>query len=146
MQCSKFALEGFTEGFAKEMHPDWNIRFLIAEPGGVKTKYADKSLSHSQRHPAYTDPGCPYNQLLAYLSLPNAGSNWAESDTVVRVLYEVIMHEETRPLPTRLPLGSDSWGMIKADVEATKKSLEDWADVSNSCSSKEQLQSIDFLK
>lgn len=33
LNCSKFAVEGFTESFAKEMHPDWNINFLIIEPG-----------------------------------------------------------------------------------------------------------------
>jgi NAD(P)-dependent dehydrogenase (short-subunit alcohol dehydrogenase family) len=33
LNCSKFAVEGFTESFAKEMHSDWNINFLIIEPG-----------------------------------------------------------------------------------------------------------------
>jgi hypothetical protein len=84
--------------------------------------------------------------MLAYLSVPNVTSTWADPDKVVQALYDAIMREDTRLLPIRLPLGSDSWGMIKADVEAMNKSLEEWMDVRNGCSTKEHLQSIDFLK
>jgi len=65
---SKFALEGFTESLSKEMHPDWKVKFLIIEPGGVKTNFAGPSMKFSARHPAYRDPGCPFSQVMVYMS------------------------------------------------------------------------------
>lgn len=143
---SKFALEGFTEAVAKEMHPDWNIRFLILEPGGVKTEYAGSSMVHTARHPAYTEPGCPINQLLAYLSDPNLMGNFADPKAIAKVTFDTVVKGN---MPQRLPMGSDSWGMIKADVQQMDKEMDSWKAVSESCSGSsggDQLSSIDFLK
>ncbi|KAJ4286143.1 hypothetical protein N0V90_013492 [Kalmusia sp. IMI 367209] len=145
--ASKFALEGFTEGLAKEMPEDWNIRFLCVEPGGVKTRYAETSTSGfdtSARLDVYKDPKTPTNQLLAYKESPEATQNWAEPERVVEVLYEYIKKGGDGPL--RLPLGSDSWGMQKMALEQGLRELEELSTVSNSTSGEAQLASIGFLK
>lgn len=145
--ASKFALEGFTEGLAKEIPSDWNIHFLCVEPGGVKTKYAETSTSGfdlSNRHPSYTDPNMPTNVLLKYKESPQATANWAEPEKVVEALYQYVKGGGEWPL--RLPLGSDSWGMQKLAHEQSLKELEEVKSVSLSTSSEEQLKSIDFLK
>ena len=53
---------------------------------------------------------------------------------------------EGEKIPLRLPMGTDAWGMIRADTEKTLNELEEWKVVSESVSSPEQLESINFLK
>ncbi|KAL1613097.1 hypothetical protein SLS60_001329 [Paraconiothyrium brasiliense] len=145
--ASKFALEGFTEGLAKEMPEEWGIRFLCVEPGGVKTRYAETSTSGfdtSSRLDVYKDPNTPTNQLLKYKESPEATKNWAEPERVVQVLYEYV--EKGGEMPLRLPLGSDSWGMQRLALEQGLKELDGLQTVSCSTSGKEQLASIGFLK
>ena len=128
------------------MHPDWNIHFLIVEPGGIKTEFSGSSMVVGARHPAYLDPSCPYNQLVAYMSDPKSKESWADPVVVARVIVETVVHQGDKPLPMRLPLGSDAWGMIKAETAAVDKELDEWKDVSKSCSSEGQLKSIEFLQ
>ncbi|KAK3217006.1 hypothetical protein GRF29_1g1630795 [Pseudopithomyces chartarum] len=145
--AAKFALEGFTEGLAKEMPPEWGIRFLCVEPGGVKTRYAETATSGfdtSARLEVYKNPNTPTNQLLKYKESPEATKNWAEPERVVQVLFEFV--ERGGEMPLRLPLGSDSWGMQKHALEQGIKELDQLKDVSNSTSGEEQLASIEFLK
>jgi NAD(P)-dependent dehydrogenase (short-subunit alcohol dehydrogenase family) len=145
--ASKFALEGFTEGIAKEMPSDWNIHFLCVEPGGVKTKYAETStrgFDSEKRLEVYKDPNMPTNLLLKYKEDPVATKNWAEPEKVAAVLYAFL--EKGGEMPLRLPLGSDAWGLLKAAVETEAKALDGLRGVSCSTSGEEQLESIGFLK
>ncbi|KAE9371997.1 NAD(P)-binding protein [Stipitochalara longipes BDJ] len=140
--ASKFAMEGFTESVSKEMLPEWNIRFLILEPGGVKTGYAS-GMRYSKRHPAYLDPRGPTNQLIAYIQTPGVQDAWGEAELVVKALVKVVASGD---IPFRLPMGSDAWGLMKAEVQNIDKELEKWKLVSESSSSREQMQSVEFLK
>ncbi len=140
--ASKFALEGFTESVAKEMFLEWNIRFLILEPGGVKTEYVS-SLKMSQRHPAYLDSKGPTSQLLAYLQTPSVQDTWSDPVLVVQAVVKVVASND---IPLRLPMGSDAWGMMKWEVEALEKLLEKWKSVSESSSDRQLLETVQFLK
>ncbi|KAH8587589.1 hypothetical protein B0O99DRAFT_641426 [Bisporella sp. PMI_857] len=140
--ASKFALEGFTESLAKEMFPEWNIRFMIFEPGGIQTEFAKGSLQSADRHPAYVDPNGPTSQLQEYLAAPAAQENFALPEVMAKTVVKVVASDD---LPLRLPAGSDAWGMIKKDVDDTLKELEKWKAVSQSCSGAELLASINFL-
>jgi NAD(P)-dependent dehydrogenase (short-subunit alcohol dehydrogenase family) len=140
--ASKFALEGFTESVAKEMFPEWNIRFLILEPGGVKTEYVS-SLKMSPRHPSYLDSKGPTSQLLAHLQTPGVQDNWGDPVLVVQAVEKVVASDD---IPLRLPMGSDAWGMMKWEVEELEKLLEKWRAVSESSSGMQQLESVQFLK
>jgi len=144
--ASKFALEGFTESLAKEMAPDWNIKFLIVEPGGVKTKYADTTLTSftsETRLDVYKDPALPINQLLNYLETPGANANWAEPEKLAEVLYAYV--EKGGEMQLRLPLGSDAWTFQKVAYESWLKELENVKEVSCSTSTEEQVKSVEFL-
>lgn len=35
--CAEWAVEGFTEAVAKEVKPEWGIKFTIIEPGAFRT-------------------------------------------------------------------------------------------------------------
>lgn len=138
--ASKFALEGFTESVSKEMFPEWNIRFMLLEPGGVKTQFVT-NLKISNRHPAYLDPKGPTNQLLAYIQTPGVDDQWGNPVLVVKAVVKVVASGD---IPFRLPMGSDAWGMVKAEIENLDKELEKWKALSESSSGPE-LEGLEFL-
>lgn len=144
--ASKFALEGFTEGLAKETPADWNVHFLCVEPGGVRSEYVKTSMSAfdgAGRLDVYRGPDMPTNQLLKYVGRPGVAENWAAPERVAEVLYAYVKNGGEMAL--RLPLGSDAWGLLKAAAESDVKSLEGLKGVSCSTSGEEQLDSIGFL-
>jgi len=100
-------------------------------------------MVHVPRHPAYTDPSCPTNVLRAYMLDPKASENWADPAIITEVLYEVVSRGQK--IPIRLPLGMDSWGMIKGEVEKIGKELEELKGLSTRSSGEAQLGSIEFL-
>lgn len=128
------------------MPAEWNIKFLILEPGGIKTEYAVTSLSSVSRHPAYVDPAYPTSQLLAYLKNKDAMANWGEAADVARTLVNTVSHKGEKPLPLRLPMGSDAYTMILAETEAIAKEVTEWEAEIKAISNFEQVESINFLR
>jgi hypothetical protein len=128
---------------SKEVHPDWNIRFLILEPSGTKTEFAKGSMVIAANHPAYADPSCPTRQLQAYMMNPESQEYWADPKLVAKALFEVAGRKD---MPLRLVTGADGYALIKGIEEARLKELEDWKDLSESCSSAEQTARIAFLQ
>ena len=126
-------MEGYTESLAKEVHPDWNIKFLIVEPGGVKTNYIS-GLRHGPSHPAYQDPSCPYHQLKAFISDKSVVEQWADPAVCARVMFDVASSRNRTPIPRRLILGGDAVQMLEAEIHDSLKELEAWKVVSQSCS------------
>ncbi|KAF2202603.1 short-chain dehydrogenase [Delitschia confertaspora ATCC 74209] len=150
--ASKFALEGFTECVAKEMPPDWNIHFLILEPGGVKTNYAGSSLVHIPPHPSYTDPSFPTNQLKAYMANPESTDDWADAHVVAEIMYSTIkngiegVNRGKGGIPLRLPLGAESFMFQKMAHEEALRELEMLEKTSLSTNPNRNLDSLEFLK
>ncbi|KAL1965847.1 hypothetical protein VTN77DRAFT_5168 [Rasamsonia byssochlamydoides] len=132
--ASKFALEGFTEAVAKEMHPDWNINFLIVAPGGVRTNFAGPSLKLAPRHPAYDTTNGPLNQLLQYISNPASEASWCDPDVCAKLLFDTVVGQHERPLPTRLLMGGETIPLTKADIEKTLNEMETWKEETMRCS------------
>lgn len=128
------------------MLPEWNINFLILEPGGIKTEYAETSISSVKRHPAYTGPESPTSKLLAYLESAEAKVHWGEAADVARTVFNVVTRRGERALPLRLPMGSDAHAFIVAKVEALAKELAEWKTESEAISQPAQLESINFLR
>ncbi|RFU28509.1 hypothetical protein B7463_g7832, partial [Scytalidium lignicola] len=131
--ASKFALEAFAEAVSKEMLPDWNIKFLIVEPGAVHTKFAGSNLKIISRHPAYDTPSGPLTQLLRYATTASQDS-WSDPDIFGKVLFDIVVNQQTRTLPIRLLLGSESIPLIKADIQKTLDEMQAWKEDIIRCS------------
>ncbi|KAL8969941.1 MAG: hypothetical protein Q9197_004073 [Variospora fuerteventurae] len=143
--ASKFAMEGWTESVAKELPPAWNIHLTNIEPGGVKTNYATSSLKPmAKRHPAYSDPNAPTNQMLGYMQSGQGRSMWAEPSALAAAIYQLVGRGSR--IPIRVPLGADAWGMLSADLEGIRKELDELKEISLGVGDAKQLETIDFLK
>ncbi|KAK0118587.1 hypothetical protein ONS95_007472 [Cadophora gregata] len=129
--ASKFAVEGFTESVAREVHPDWNINFCIVEPSGVKTEFEGHSKAKIQPHPAYAAPDMPARKLEHYVEMGiNAGAaaGMIEPEKLAETLYTVASRGQNIPL--RLPLGLTTWRMARAKFEGFIKELDDLKELS----------------
>ncbi|TVY80833.1 putative oxidoreductase [Lachnellula suecica] len=121
--ASKFAVEGFSESVAREMHPDWNINFCIVEPGGVKTNFEGHSKAHITPHPAYAVADMPARKLEHYVNMGiKKGVGMIEPSAVAETLFAVASRGERVPL--RLPLGATAWKLARAKFEGAIGELE----------------------
>jgi hypothetical protein len=75
---------------------------------------------------------------------PKARRTWAEPEAVAAAMYKLVI--SGRKIPIRLPLGSDSWEMIMADIESTKVELEELKELSVSVGSDAGAESLRSLK
>ncbi|ETS75475.1 hypothetical protein PFICI_12419 [Pestalotiopsis fici W106-1] len=87
--ASKYAVEGFTESVAREMHPDWNISFCLIEPGMVKTNFESTSKDKIPPHPGYQAPGTPRVALAEYVAENVSAGSGASADLVVQTILNV---------------------------------------------------------
>ncbi|KAK4247207.1 hypothetical protein C7999DRAFT_41449 [Corynascus novoguineensis] len=121
--AGKFAVEGFSESVAREVHPDWGINVCIVEPSGVKTNFEGHSKARTQPHPAYTAADMPARKLEAYVNMGiKSGAGMTEPSAVAEAIYAVASRGERVPL--RLPLGAVAWRMGKARFEGLMQDFE----------------------
>jgi NAD(P)-dependent dehydrogenase (short-subunit alcohol dehydrogenase family) len=140
----KSALEAFTESVAKEVVPEWNIKFLIVAPGAIRTNFAGPSMKIYPRHAAYNVPTGPFNQLLQYMTTPGIQGNWGEAEVFAKLLFETVVGQEARPMPTRLFMGAEAIPLIKTDIDKTLKEMEKWKEETLKCSPKGGAALSDF--
>lgn len=98
----------------------------------------------AKRHPAYNDPNTPTNQLLSYMQSGQGRSMWAEPSALAAAIYQIVGRGSR--IPIRVPLGADAWGMLRADLEAIKKELDELKEISLGAGDAKQLETINFLK
>lgn len=154
--ASKWALEGFTESVAKEVDPAWAIRFVVFEPGSVRTRWSGENQKGSEykQHEAYRRPKGSELPLEKMRDIRGAVDDkiGASSDAVADVIVGTVVDAEGKwggKELLRLPLGADAWTLVKADVGEVGESLEKWKAVSESTSPgdvKETLRSIGLYK
>ncbi|KAI0438852.1 NAD(P)-binding protein [Xylaria telfairii] len=120
--ASKFAVEGWSESFARELHPDWNINICIVEPGGVKTEFEHGSKKYTKIHEAYDGPDMPARRLAAWVKKGVAAGAGVPPSAVAEVLYRVVSRNDRIPL--WLPLNSTAAQLIKMKLEARLENLE----------------------
>ncbi|KAI0512850.1 retinol dehydrogenase 8 [Xylaria bambusicola] len=121
--ASKFAMEGFAESVAKEVHPDWNTHFCILEPGGTRTEYLGRSFKMmGTRHPAYAAPDMPTNQMLALFDNKEIRKDFSSADDIARGMWELVTRGEK--IPIRVPLGNDAWAAVVDEAGKVKEELE----------------------
>jgi len=153
--ASKWALEGFSESIAKELDPEWHIRFAIFEPGSVKTNWSGENQAKGIiQHEAYQRPegkglGTEFIRNMQEAFEQKIG---ADSKKVAKVIVEVVVDREGTwggSELLRLPVGADSWTLIRNDVKGTGENLDKWRAVSESTSPgdvKDTLRAIGLLK
>jgi len=121
--AGKFAVEGFSESVAREMHPDWNINFCIIEPGGVKTNFEGHSKARTKPHPAYAADDMPSRRLEKYVNMGiKSGAGMIEPSAVAETIFTIASRGERVPL--RLPLGATAWKLAKAKFEGLLGELD----------------------
>ncbi|KAI1145305.1 NAD(P)-binding protein [Nemania diffusa] len=120
--ASKFAVEGWSESFVRELHPDWNINMCIVEPGGVKTNFERGSKKHAKVHEAYDGADMPARQLAAWVKKGIASGAGVAPSAVADVLYLVASRNEKVPL--WLPLTNNAANLIKMKLQARLDNLE----------------------
>ncbi|PQE25028.1 retinol dehydrogenase 8 protein [Rutstroemia sp. NJR-2017a BVV2] len=143
--ASKFALEGFTESLFHEIPANWNIQFLIIEPGGVKTNFAGPSLIRFPPSPAYSDPSYPTRQLERFLEMPELHQNMSDADKVASIMLEAVALKKQGGLGLRLPVGVDAWTYIKGKHEREVEEVEKVKDLSWKTENEAILKDIGFL-
>ncbi|KAE8351120.1 hypothetical protein BDV28DRAFT_25470 [Aspergillus coremiiformis] len=131
--ASKFALGAFTESFAKEVNPDWKIRFLVVAPGGIQTSFGS-NVHIPARHPAYDTPDSPLNQLLAHVAQPGVQETFSTPERCARVLFDAVVGQSQRPLPRRLLMGAETIPLVEADVKQTMDEIDVWKKETIRCS------------
>ncbi|KAI1639345.1 NAD(P)-binding protein [Biscogniauxia mediterranea] len=143
--ASKFALEGFAESLAKELHPDWGIHVCCLEPGGVRTRFLGSSFRlMERRHPEYGGDHMPTNVNLKMMEDPDIAESFGTPEQVARAVWA--MMSAGKRLPMRLPLGTDAWAMVSGELDAVRGELEEWKDVSRSVGNQKGLERIEVLK
>ncbi|EDN93507.1 hypothetical protein SS1G_09374 [Sclerotinia sclerotiorum 1980 UF-70] len=142
---SKFALEGFTESLSHEVPPSWNIRFLIIQPGGVRTNYGTSSLVKIPAHPAYSDTSFGTRKLEAFFDNPAFGDYMADVNVVAGIIVEAVMGERRGEVGLRVPVGPDSWSFIKGKYEEELVGLEEVRGLSWKTGNEKLLEVIGFL-
>ncbi|KAK3324027.1 short-chain dehydrogenase/reductase-like protein SDR [Cercophora scortea] len=142
--AAKFAAEGFTEAVAKEVRPEWNIHFMLIEPGGVKTDFVGRSTVGIKPHPAYAAADSPARVLERYMKDPVASAAWADPEDIAEAVYGVV--EKGGVIPLRLPLGPETWGLLKAENERMVGMLEQTKELAHRVGKTGQLESVKFLE
>ncbi|KUJ10439.1 short-chain dehydrogenase/reductase-like protein SDR [Mollisia scopiformis] len=121
--AGKFAVEGWSESVAREMHPNWNINFCIIEPSGVKTNFDGHSKANIKPHPAYAEPDMPSRILEKYVNMGlKSGVGMIEPSAIAEAIFTIASRGEKVPL--RLPLGATAWKMAKAKFEGFLSELD----------------------
>ncbi len=121
--ATKAALEGLSGSLQKELEP-LGITVTIVEPGGFRTDFAGRSLSQSAEAIAdYAD---------------TAGKRRKENDTVHGTqpgdparAAQAILTVLAEPAPPKfLVLGQDAFAAINGVLDADRKQLEQWSQLS----------------
>ncbi|KAK2598929.1 hypothetical protein QQS21_005607 [Conoideocrella luteorostrata] len=125
--AGKFAVEGWTESVAKEMHPDWNINFCIVEPSGVKTNFEGSSKRYMDPHPAYSAADMPARKLEAIVSQALKSGAGIEPVAIAEALFKVATRGDKVPL--HLALGDVALHLTKKKFETRLQNLETYREL-----------------
>ncbi|KAI3332256.1 NAD(P)-binding protein [Xylariaceae sp. AK1471] len=129
--AAKFGVEGFTESVSKEVRPEWNIHFSLIEPGGTRSNFAGPGgMDWLAPHPAYVATDSPSRLLESYFKNPDMQKTWTPAARVAAAMYQVVARSKDKPLPFRLPLTEGAWHVVKTEVAAVEKELEEVKELS----------------
>ncbi|KAJ5723195.1 hypothetical protein N7488_001230 [Penicillium malachiteum] len=139
--AAKHAIGGFTQSFAKELDPSWNIKFMVVAPGGLKTNFP-VNAQLGGRHPAYDYPTSPLNQLIQFMMNPDVQKTFAEPDDCAKVLFDVVVGQDERKLPARFLMGAETVPIFEAEYNKDAVEMEEWKEDTLKCTQNEGVKDI----
>lgn len=125
--ASKFALEGFSQGMAKEIAP-FNIHVTLVEPGPFRTEWAgNSSVRSKQIMPEYDATAGERIRIINNYS----GTQPGDPNKAAAVIYEAV---ESQNPPLHLPLGPLALAGFREKMEALEKDIQQWETKSHATS------------
>jgi NAD(P)-dependent dehydrogenase (short-subunit alcohol dehydrogenase family) len=121
--ATKFAMEGMSDALRKEVAP-LGIRVIIIEPGAFRTDFSGRSLTGTQTEIS------DYKETAGKRRKENDHTHGTEPGDPQKAAQAIIKAEESEKAPFRLLLGTDAINIIRPDLEAQLKELEDWKAIS----------------
>jgi len=120
---SKFALEGWIEGFAQELAP-LGVRSLVVEPGMLRTDFLD------DRSAAYGDIDIPdYAEALSQFRAFIAGANHNQPGDPKALAARITELARLETPPSRFVFGDDALEWANAKVDQLKAEIARSADL-----------------
>ncbi len=114
--ASKWGIEGFVESVAQEVAP-FHIGFTIVEPGATGTNFASGMISPPIMDIYENTPVGDVRRAVATHAFPIPGD-------AVKVALAMIDSVEVEPAPLRLPLGSDTYNLVRGALQQRLAALE----------------------
>ena len=114
--ASKWGIEGFVESVAQEVAP-FHIEFTIVEPGATGTNFASGMISPPVMDVYEDTPVGDVRRAVASHAFPIPGD-------AVKVALAMIDSVEVEPAPLRLPLGSDTYNLVRGALQQRLAALE----------------------
>ena len=104
--ATKWGIEGFVEAVAQEVAP-FKIEFTIIEPGATQTEFGASVISGPPLQVYENTPAGEMRRIIAANSFPRPGD-------AAKVSQAMIDSVDLHPAPKRLPLGSDTYTLVRA--------------------------------
>jgi len=122
-QTAKWAVEGFSEVFSKEVAP-LGIKVTIIEPGGFRTDWAGSSMTIRPNRPKYDST---VGVLAKYIRENHNGVQPGDPVKAAAVIIHITTLDEP---PLRLLLGSDAVHIAEQNDSARIEADKKWRDLS----------------
>ncbi|KAF2849764.1 NAD(P)-binding protein [Plenodomus tracheiphilus IPT5] len=122
--ASKWAVEGFTETVAKEVKPEWGIKFTCIEPGGFRTDWSGRSMEFGEiSHPAYDHMDARKSAEGRHHTQPGDPAKGA------RVFYDLAVMDDP---PLRCAVGTDAYTNMNKKLDIYSENIKKFEKWSNS--------------
>lgn len=108
---------------------------MVVAPGGIRTNFAS-NMNITPRHAAYDTPDGALNRLLQFVSNPAIQETWSQPDLCAKVLFDAVVHQNQRPMPSRLLMGSETIAQVRAKIQRELEEVEAWKEETCRCSTK----------
>jgi NAD(P)-dependent dehydrogenase (short-subunit alcohol dehydrogenase family) len=122
---SKFALEGISETLAKEVK-GFGIKVTAIAPGSFRTDWAGRSMVRTPRSIADYDA---LFEPIRQARLAKSGRQSGDPSKAAQVLLRIVTAENP---PVHLLLGTDALKLVRDKIDALKKEIEEWEEVTRS--------------
>lgn len=122
---SKFALEGISEAFGKEVKP-LGIHVTALAPGQFRTDWAGRSMIRAERSIADYDT---IMDPLRAARQAKSGNQPGDPAKAAQALLRLVAAENP---PVRLYLGADAIKLVRDKIDAMKTEMEFWEETSRS--------------